>query len=81
MCDEFIEADAAAHKGITRRDFAAMGGAAALMALRENAEVRARFAAAGAEMVLSGPALLRERLVKEVPQWQRLVAAVGINVE
>ena len=32
MCDEFIEADAAAHKGITRRDFAAMGGAAALMA-------------------------------------------------
>lgn len=32
MCDEFTQADAAGHLGITRRDFAAMGGAAMLMA-------------------------------------------------
>lgn len=31
MCDEFTQADAAASAGLTRRDFAAMGGAAALM--------------------------------------------------
>lgn len=54
---------------------------AALMALREDAEVAARFTRMGAGMVLSTPALLRDRLQTEVPQWQRLVAAAGIRVE
>jgi tripartite-type tricarboxylate transporter receptor subunit TctC len=54
---------------------------AALMALREDPEVTGRLTRLGAEPVLSAPALMRERLLAEVPQWQRLIAAAGIRVE
>jgi tripartite-type tricarboxylate transporter receptor subunit TctC len=55
--------------------------AATLAALRDLPEIRTRFAAAGTEPLLAGPEVLRARLEQEVPQWQRLVAALGIRVE
>ena len=52
-----------------------------LASLRDLDQVKARFAAAGTEPLLSGPAALRQRLEQDVPQWQRLIAAAGIKVE
>ena len=54
MCDEFTEADAAAHLGITRRDFAVMGGAAALMATG-SAEATVRSALAESAVSITTP--------------------------
>ena len=54
---------------------------ATLAELRDLPEVKARFAAAGTEPMLAGPAALRQRLDQEVPQWQRVTAAAGIKVE
>ena len=59
----------------------AMRFAATLAELRDLPEVKARFAAAGTEPMLAGPAALRQRLDEEVPQWQRVTAAAGIKVE
>ncbi len=54
---------------------------ATLASLRGLDQVRQRFAAAGTEPLLAGPAALRQRLDEEVPQWQRVIAAAGIKVE
>ncbi len=52
-----------------------------LASFRTLEHVKARFAAAGTEPLLAGPAVLRQRLEEDVPQWQRLIAATGIKVE
>jgi tripartite-type tricarboxylate transporter receptor subunit TctC len=55
--------------------------AGVLAELRALPELRQRIALMGAETLLDGPAPMRRRIETEVPQWQSLVAAVGIKVE
>ncbi|MBX9700101.1 MAG: hypothetical protein K2X74_11740 [Acetobacteraceae bacterium] len=55
--------------------------AATLGALRDLPDIRARFAAAGTEPLLTGPAELAALLETDVPQWQRVITEAGIRVE
>ena len=52
-----------------------------LSALRDLPDVRARFAAAGTEPLLTGPAELAALLETDVPKWRRVVTEAGIRVE
>jgi tripartite-type tricarboxylate transporter receptor subunit TctC len=52
-----------------------------LAAMRDLPELRARFAAAGTEPLLTGPAPLLRLLESDVPKWQRVVAEAGIRGE
>ena len=52
-----------------------------LAALRDLPELRARFAAAGTEPLLTGPEPLVRLLESDVPTWQRVVAEAGIRGE
>lgn len=44
-------------------------------------ELSRRLAATGAELLLTGPEPLAERLRTEIPQWRAVVAAAGLQVE
>ncbi len=46
-----------------------------------DSELRRRLAALGAELLLTGPEPLAQRLKAEVPQWRAVVQAAGIKVE
>jgi tripartite-type tricarboxylate transporter receptor subunit TctC len=52
-----------------------------LAALRDNADFRMRFAALGAEPLMSEPAVLATRLAADVPTWRRVAAGAGIRPE
>ena len=53
---------------------------AELQALR-GGELAQRLSDVGAELLLTGPQPLAERLRAEVPQWRAVVAAAGIEAE
>ncbi len=44
-------------------------------------ELFRRLAESGAELLLTGPEPLAERLRAEIPQWREVVAAAGVRVE
>jgi len=52
-----------------------------LAALRDDADFRTRFAALGAEPLMSAPDILAGRLAEDVPTWQRVAAEAGIRAE
>lgn len=52
-----------------------------LAALRADPQFRARFAALGAEPLMSGPDILAGRLAEDVPTWRRVAAEAGIRAE
>jgi tripartite-type tricarboxylate transporter receptor subunit TctC len=54
---------------------------AALARLRDDPEVRSRFAAVATEPLLLGPDALAARLERDIPLWARVVAEAGIRVE
>jgi tripartite-type tricarboxylate transporter receptor subunit TctC len=47
----------------------------------QDSELRRRLAALGAELLLTGPGPLADRLKAEVPQWREVVRAAAIQVE
>jgi tripartite-type tricarboxylate transporter receptor subunit TctC len=54
---------------------------AELAALRTDPDFRARFAALGAEPLMSSPDVLAARLAEDVPTWRRVAAEAGIRAE
>jgi tripartite-type tricarboxylate transporter receptor subunit TctC len=46
-----------------------------------DSELRRRLSETGAELLLTGPEPLAERLRTEIPQWRAVVAAAGLRVE
>ena len=48
---------------------------------RNDPTLKEKAAAAGMEMLLTGPDRLRERLDLEVPRWRQLIPEIGIKIE
>ncbi|MBR0648205.1 tripartite tricarboxylate transporter substrate binding protein [Roseomonas terrae] len=69
----------AAPKGLPEPILARMS--AELIALRGDADFRARFATLGAEPLMSTPDVLAARLAEDVPTWRRVAAEAGIRAE
>jgi tripartite-type tricarboxylate transporter receptor subunit TctC len=54
---------------------------AALVRLRDNAELRARIAANGGELVVSSPEEFGRRIAADIAKWRAVVAAANIRAE
>jgi tripartite-type tricarboxylate transporter receptor subunit TctC len=52
-----------------------------IAALRGNAALTARMAAGGAQLLMTGPAELEQRVNRELPIWRQVVAEAGIRPE